>query len=139
MDFSITLATNEATTQTPNTSSAHDSWQVLRVAGEIDMATAPRFRQKLMEVMDNVSSNVVLDLCEVSFIDSTGLGVLIGASKRARTAGGDIRLVQGSSRLAELLEITRLNRVMHVFESVEQATQTEATNNDFHVNPTGDL
>ena len=97
-------------------------WEVLTVTGEIDMATAPRFRQRLLAVISGGAQNVVIDLSGVDFIDSTGLGVLMGAAKRVRTAGGDIRLVMTGSRLADLIEITRLDRVLDVFDSVSAAT-----------------
>ena len=87
------------------------------------MATAPRFRQRLLAVISAGAQNVVIDLSGVDFIDSTGLGVLMGAAKRVRSAGGDIRLVTAGSRLAELIELTRLDRVLDVFDSVSEATQ----------------
>lgn len=87
------------------------------------MATAPRFRQRLLAVISTGVQNVVIDLSGVDFIDSTGLGVLLGAAKRVRGAGGDIRLVMAGSRLTDLIEITRLDRVMDVFDSVSAATE----------------
>ena len=110
MEFSVTVA-------------PHGRWEVLTVTGEIDMATAPRFRQRLLGVITGGSQNVVIDLSGVDFIDSTGLGVLMGAAKRVRSAGGDIRLVMVGSRLAELIELTRLDRVLDVFDSISAATE----------------
>ena len=109
MEFSVAVA-------------SRGQWEVLTVTGEIDMATAPRFRQRLLAVISAGAQNVVIDLSGVDFIDSTGLGVLMGAAKRVRTAGGDIRLVMTGSRLADLIEITRLDRVLDVFDSVSAAT-----------------
>ena len=86
------------------------------------MATAPRFRQRLLAVISAGVQNVVIDLSSVDFIDSTGLGVLMGAAKRVRSAGGDIRLVSVGSRLSDLIELTRLDRVLDVFDSVTAAT-----------------
>ncbi|MCY3910482.1 MAG: STAS domain-containing protein [bacterium] len=110
MEFSVTVA-------------SHGRWEVLTVTGEIDMATAPRFRQRLLGVITGGAQNVVIDLSGVDFIDSTGLGVLMGAAKRVRSAGGDIRLVMVGSRLAELIELTRLDRVLDVFDSISAATE----------------
>ncbi|MDE0115374.1 MAG: STAS domain-containing protein [bacterium] len=109
MEFSVTVA-------------SHGRWEVLTVTGEIDMATAPRFRQRLLAVISAGAHNVVIDLSGVDFIDSTGLGVLMGAAKRVRSAGGDIRLVMAGSRLGDLVELTRLDRVLDVFGSVSAAT-----------------
>ena len=95
----------------------------MTVTGEIDMATAPRFRQRLLGVITGGAQNVVIDLSGVDFIDSTGLGVLMGAAKRVRIGGGDIRLVVMGSRLADLIELTRLDRVLDVFGSISAATE----------------
>jgi len=110
VDFNVTVA-------------ARGHWQVLTVAGEIDMATAPRFRQRLLGVIGAGARHVVIDISGVDFIDSTGLGVVMGGAKRVRSAGGDIRLVAASSRLAELIELTRLDRAVDVFKSVSAATE----------------
>ncbi len=85
------------------------------------MATAPRFRQRLRAVIDTGAHHVVIDLSEVDFIDSTGLGVLLGAVKRVRGEGGDIRLVTTGTRLTGLIEITRLDRMLDVFDTVAAA------------------
>ena len=114
MEFGVTVA-------------SQGEWEILTVTGEIDMATAPRFRQRLLAVIGAGAQDVVIDLSGVDFIDSTGLGVLMGAAKRVRGAGGDIRLVMTGSRLSELVELTRLDRVLDVFDSVAEATQDSDT------------
>lgn len=98
-------------------------WEVLTVRGEIDMATTPRFRQRLLGVIGAGCQCVVIDISGVEFIDSTGLGVLMGGAKRVRSAGGDIRLVAAGSHLTELIKLTRLDRVLDVFDSVSAATE----------------
>ena len=102
-------------------------WEVLTVTGEIDMATAPRFRQRLLALISGGAQNVVIDLSGVDYIDSTGLGVLMGGAKRVRSAGGDIRLVTTGPRLADLIELTRLDRVLDMFESVEAAIESPSS------------
>ncbi|WP_420618049.1 STAS domain-containing protein [Candidatus Poriferisocius sp.] len=114
MEFGVTVA-------------SHGRWEVLTVTGEIDMATAPRFRQRLLAVIGTGAQNVVIDLSGVDFIDSTGLGVLMGGAKRVRSAGGDIRLVMAGSRLADLIELTRLDRVLDVFDSVSAAIEDSSS------------
>ena len=111
MEFGVTVA-------------SHKGWEVLTVTGEIDMATAPRFRQRLLALISGGAQNVVIDLSGVDYIDSTGLGVLMGGAKRVRSTGGDIRLVTTGSRLADLIELTRLDRVLDVFDSVSAATES---------------
>jgi len=94
---------------------------VLTLRGEIDLASAPPLRQALVEAADRVGVVVVVDLDEVEFIDSTGLGVLIGGLKRARTSGGDLMLVCTQPRIIRLLEMTRLDRALEVHSTVAEA------------------
>lgn len=96
-------------------------WDVLQVQGEIDMATAPSLRQQLVTLSVRGSTQVILDLEGVDFIDSTGLGVLVGAVKRLRSVEGELRVVCERANLIELFEITRLTSVFRVFESVDSA------------------
>ena len=99
---------------------------VLVLRGEIDIATAPQFRQAMVEAADRVGAVVVVDLDQVEFIDSTGLGVLVGGLKRARTSGGDLVLVCTQPRILRLLEVTRLDRALDVYESVAAAAAATA-------------
>lgn len=84
-------------------------WTVLAVRGVIDVATAPELRQALQEVQFGGSTRVLVDLSEVELIDSFGLGVLVGARKRARSHDGDIALVITSARLRQVFELTGLD------------------------------
>jgi len=84
-------------------------WAVMRVTGEIDMATAPRLRQHVLTVTTGKPAGLVLDLDRVEFIDSTGLGVMVGAAKRMRMIEGGFRIVCSQAHLNDLFKITRLN------------------------------
>ena len=99
-------------------------WAVMRVTGEIDMATAPRLRQHVLNVTARKPSGLVLDLDRVEFIDSTGLGVMVGAAKRMRMIDGGFRIVCSQPHLNELFKITRLNEVFDLYESLEDALAT---------------
>ena len=65
-----------------------DDNTVLEVGGEVDVYTAPRLRERLVELVEGGARKVIVDLSRVEFLDSTGLGVLVGALKRLRAAGG---------------------------------------------------
>ena len=96
-------------------------WAVMRVTGEIDMATAPRLRQHVQTVTARDIAGLVLDLERVEFIDSTGLGVMVGAAKRMRIVSGGFRIVCSQPHLNELFALTRLNEVFDLYETLEDA------------------
>ena len=96
-------------------------WAVVRIAGEVDVATAPRLREQLVRLITDGQHRIVLDLDEVDLLDSTGLGVLVGVLKRARTVGGDLRLVCNRPAIRRVFEITALDRTMPLSESAEAA------------------
>ena len=95
---------------------------VLDVGGEVDVYTAPRLREKLVELVEGGAKHVVVDLSRVEFLDSTGLGVLVGALKRLRNVNGTLGLVCAHERLLKIFRITALDRVFALYDSVEAAT-----------------
>jgi anti-sigma B factor antagonist len=96
--------------------------RVLEVAGEIDVYTAPQLRERLISLVEDGARQVVVDLGRVEFLDSTGLGVLVGALKRLRGVNGDLALVCSQERLLKIFRITGLDRVFTIRESVDAAT-----------------
>ena len=101
--------------------SERDGWAVLAVGGEVDVATAPRLREKLIELVNGGRHRIVVDLGAVEFLDSTGLGVLVGALKRVRTHDGDLYLVCTEQRILKVFEITGLTKVFSIHNSVDAA------------------
>lgn len=102
--------------------SEHGRWSVLAVTGEVDVATAPRLREQLVELVGSGKNHIVVDLEGVEFLDSTGLGVLVGALKRVRTSDGDLALVCTEPRILKVFEITGLTKVFTIHRSVDEAT-----------------
>jgi anti-sigma B factor antagonist len=94
---------------------------VLEVGGEVDVYTAPKLRERLAELIDAGAGRVVVDLDRVDFLDSTGLGVLVGALKRLRAAGGTFGLVCAKEPLLKIFRITALDQVFPLYESVAKA------------------
>jgi anti-anti-sigma factor len=92
---------------------------VLTVTGEIDLATAPDLGQRLAKVTG--SGDIVADLTGVTFIDSTGLWVLISAHEAATEAGGRLCVVVTDGVVTKLLRITGVDRELHVFASLSEA------------------
>ena len=94
---------------------------VIAVSGEIDVATAPELRECLHRVIADGNATVALDLLEVSFLDSTALGVLVGGLKRCRELGGDMRVVVADPRIIKIFEITGLTNVFTISDSLQAA------------------
>ncbi len=94
---------------------------LVAVRGEVDIATAPKLREKLVELASQGAKQVVVDLDGVEFLDSTGLGVLIGGMKRLRGLDGDLTLVCTQPRILKVFEITGLNRAFTIYETVDSA------------------
>jgi anti-sigma B factor antagonist len=87
---------------------------VIAVTGEIDLHTSPRLRDTLLSHLTNDARDLTVDLSEVTFIDSTGLSVLIAALRRARSLGGDLRLRSPSRQTYKVLELTKLTEVFAI-------------------------
>ncbi len=94
---------------------------VLEVEGEIDVATAPQFGDRLRALEADGSGTVVVDLSKVSFLDSTALGVLVASFKRLRDGGGNLRIVAQEPRILRVFEITDLHRVLSIYPTSEAA------------------
>jgi anti-sigma B factor antagonist len=96
-------------------------WTVVRVAGDVDLATADELRRALHATVDRGQVLVVVDLGGVAFLDSIGIGVLVSGLKRARSAGGDLRLAAPALIVRHLLEVAGLLGVFTVADTPEQA------------------
>ena len=100
---------------------ATDGITVIDVQGEIDISTAPRLRELLIDLVSTGSYQLVVNLDQVGFLDSTGLGVLVGARKRATEHEGALAIVCTRPNIVRLLDITGLDKVFPVFPSLDQA------------------
>lgn len=94
---------------------------LVRLVGRLDLATCGSVREQLADAVQHGHRNLVLDLEQVSFMDSSGLGTLIGGLKMARLAGGDLRIARPAEQTAMILELTSLNRVLVTYTSIEEA------------------
>lgn len=94
---------------------------VVIVGGEIDVYTAPRLRDQLVDLVDSGSYHIVVDMRGVEFLDSTGLGVLVGGLKRVGQHEGSLRLVCSQERILKIFRITGLTKVFPIYESVDEA------------------
>ena len=97
---------------------------VVSVRGEIDLFTAPELKQVLIEAIEDGRSRVVVDLSDVSFLDSTALGVLIGAVKRLHSRDGALAIVNVDANIAKTFEITGLDKIFTIVPTVEDALRS---------------
>jgi anti-sigma B factor antagonist len=106
----LTLATHEV-----------DGRTVVAVGGEIDVYTAPKLRDKITELVAAGVYDIVVDMGAVEFLDSTGLGVLVGGLKKVRAHDGSLQLVCSQERLLKIFRITGLAKVFAIHGSQADA------------------
>jgi len=91
------------------------------MVGKLDLLSTADVKQQLTQTVHNGSPRLVAELSKVGFIDSSGLAALISGLKTARMAGGDLRLVGAGVEVRNILEFTRLDRVLHIHDTLEEA------------------
>jgi len=94
---------------------------VVAAVGEVDLHTAPEIKRRITELAEAGHTQIVVDLSRIDYLDSTGLGVLVGSLKRLREKDGELRLVHPTPRVMRVLEITRLVNVFQIFDTEEEA------------------
>jgi anti-sigma B factor antagonist len=103
-------------------SGSGSSGPVVRIAGEVDIQTSPLLDEHLRRVLGEGVSSLVVDLGAVSFLDSTGLSVLIASLKRCEAAGGTLRVVSAEPNVRRVFEVTGLTDVFHMEDPGRQPT-----------------
>jgi anti-sigma B factor antagonist len=104
-----------------------DDTHIVSVVGEVDLFTAPEFKERMSRPIDEGRSSLVVDLSRTTFIDSSSLGVLIGAHRRLRSRGGAVVVVCDNETIAKTFKITGLDAVLTVAPSLEAALEDDAT------------
>lgn len=94
---------------------------VVAPRGRLNMLAAPDLRKLLIESIDAGRAQIVIDLAGTEFIDSSGLGALVGGLKSTRAAGGDLRIARAPEQVATALKLTNLDRVLPIHTEVESA------------------
>ena len=110
VDVDLTLATNEV-----------DGATIIAVGGEIDVYTAPKLRDKITELVADGVYDLIVDMEAVEFLDSTGLGVLVGGLKKVRAHDGSLQLICTQDRLLKIFRITGLAKVFVIHDSADGA------------------
>ena len=104
-----------------------DATHVIELGGEVDLYTAPEFKERMVQVIEDGKKHVIVDLSKATFIDSTTLGVLVGGVKRLRPGGGSLTLVCTDPNICKIFEITGLDRVFSIHDSRDDALSTLAS------------
>ena len=99
----------------------HDGTTVIRPDGRLNMVAAPGLVSTVAELVADGRARLVVDLSTTVFMDSSGLGALIGCLKKARQAGGDLRLAAPTEQVTTVLELTNLHRVLQPATTVDDA------------------
>ena len=100
---------------------------VIGVTGEIDVYTAPTLRERLNEVVADGQHHLVVDMSGVDFLDSTGLGVLVGGLKRVRSQNGSLQLVCDQEKILKVFRITGLTKVFPIHPTLDRALAERPT------------
>jgi|LSQX01.1.fsa_nt_gb anti-sigma B factor antagonist len=97
---------------------------VLRMSGRLDAASVKNFKESVAVLVKKEIINIVVDMKEIDFIDSSGLGSLVSCLRLVNNEGGDIRLSSLQSQIRALLELTRMHRVFQIFDDAETAIKS---------------
>jgi anti-sigma B factor antagonist len=103
-----------------------DERYVISLVGEVDLYTAPEFKQQLLEAISQGARTVIVDFTDTTFIDSTTLGVLVGGVKRLRSNDGQLSLVCSDRNITKIFEITGLDRVFTIHSTRQEAVDAAA-------------
>jgi anti-sigma B factor antagonist len=104
-------------------SESNGSKCTITLDGEVDVYTAPHLKEELVALIQNGCSHVVVDLEGVGFIDSSGLGVLVSALRRAREKDGSVRIVCTRESILKIFRITGLDKVFPIFSDAAEASE----------------
>lgn len=103
--------------------SERDGWRVVAVAGDLDVVAAPQVRSAVMRALADGVTDLILDLGRVEFIDSFGLGVLVGALKRVRGVDGRLVVVAAEPRVVNVMRVTGLDSVFELVATLDAAVE----------------
>ncbi|MDP6633401.1 MAG: STAS domain-containing protein [Phycisphaerae bacterium] len=94
---------------------------IIAADGGIDRHTRKEFVERILELVEGGMTKIIVDCQKLTYISSWGLGMLLRLHKRAKTAGGEVKIANVHSRIVELLRITRLNKIFGIYPSVNRA------------------
>jgi len=102
---------------------SQDDIRVCSVAGELDAYTAPELRDALDAVLAEGQATIIVDLRELTYLDSTGLGILVGTAKKARHAGGDLAVCCTRPNLLKIFQISGTHEILNLQPTLDEAAE----------------
>ncbi len=99
----------------------HDDVPVLDVTGEIDIYTTPQFKDAVSAAIDEGKPSIIINMTKVNYMDSSGFGTLLSATKRLRPIDGGLYLTGCNEAITRMLQITRLNTIFGIYATEEEA------------------
>lgn len=100
-----------------------DKVPVLRLSGELDLGSVPEVRRAIRGLIDENLVSFIINLTQLEFIDSSGLGVLVGGLARVREKQGEIKIVCANRRILRVFEMTRLTQLFEIYQDEEAAAR----------------
>ncbi len=99
---------------------------IIDLSGEVDAYTSARFREAMVDLIDNGAASLIVSMMNVEYIDSSGLGALVGGLKRSTERGGKILIVCDNPQIRKVFEITGLEKVFPIFAAEADAVEVLA-------------
>jgi len=101
-----------------------DEYTIIALSGRLSGANAPEFKNRIREIIKAGKSRIILDMADVTFIDSSGLSALISGLKYAREAGGFLRLVALQDQAFKVIKLMLLDRVFEIYKNIDEAVRS---------------
>lgn len=95
--------------------------QIIRLSGELDIHSAPDFKDEVLKIINDGYTNIIIDLDELNFLDSRGLGVFIGISRSIKEKNGNFKLICANQPILKIFQRTGLVDVFNLFNTEEEA------------------
>ncbi len=110
---------------TINSRDPNETTCILAIEGEVDVYTSPQLKADIVQIAERGVKHLILNLSKVEYLDSTGLGVLIGGLKRLREGEGNLALVGPGMRIMRIFEITGLDKIFDIYSTEAEAAAKE--------------
>ena len=102
----------------------NDKLNILKLEGRLDAASAKEIKSKINELVKKERTKIVMDLSEINFIDSTGLGCMVSCLRTVSKKGGDIKITGLQAQVRAIFELTRLHRIFQIFDDTDAAIKS---------------